>query len=130
MNHVVSIKRKGRNPVRESAFSHPVCFSGHREKQDDTTISSISNTPRHYRRCLSGSTATQTSKKLNPGTACPAPWWMASKDVNQNALTFVQVEHGESPLKAVSGLMRSQNADTFRGYAEIPSKDLTILKGH
>lgn len=68
--------------------------------------------------------------KLNPGTACPATWWMASRDVNQNALTFVQVEHGESPLKAVSGLMRSQNADTREGHADIPSRDLTILKGH
>jgi len=50
---VVYRQRKGRNPQRESAFSHPVSFSGHREKPDNNTISSISNTPRHNRRCFS-----------------------------------------------------------------------------
>lgn len=63
-------------------------------------------------------------QKVNPSSACPAPWWVASKEVGQTALTYELVEQvvNETPLNAVSGLMRSQNADSLSGYAEIPSK--------
>ena len=53
MNKPYYTKRKGRNPLRKSAFSHPVNAYRRPGKPDNNTISSISNTLRHYRRCFS-----------------------------------------------------------------------------
>ena len=103
---VVYRQRKGRVPLQDPAFSHPVSFSGHREKSDNNTISSISNTPRHYRRCLSGSTATQTSKKSSLGPVVP----LTTERVARKRLTkppeLELVEYVDSFMKDVARCLR------------------------